>query len=248
MDPSYIYFKEINIDQDKSFTADFLFTFKNTANNLSIILNPSNDLINVESGLEEVENTLIDELFYTVKKIKEKIEEYKAIPIKHFINENYFLYDKSNLIKKTFITAINKQLSLYDFFSYFLGKNWDFKPKIVNFERFFKVPRRKKSLKSNLKLQLAQIDGSEVKTSDNKIYHFLITKLRKRRKKGMSEPIETIIIRAQQDFDVVGGLNPIQIEIKDDRVTNILKKYKNVVYKITPLGILFSASVTNDTS
>ena len=100
MDPSYIYFKEINIDQDKSFTADFLFTFKNTANNLSIILNPSNDLINVESGLEEVENTLIDELFYTVKKIKEKIEEYKAIPIKHFINESYFLYDKSNLIKK----------------------------------------------------------------------------------------------------------------------------------------------------
>ena len=64
----------------------------------------------------------------------------------------------------------------------------------------------------------------------------------------MSEPIETIIIRAQQDFDVVGGLNPIQIEIKDDRVTNIFKKYKNVVYKITPLGILFPASVTNDTS
>ena len=74
-----------------------------------------------------------------------------------------------------------------------------------------------------------QIDGSEVKTSDNKIHHFSITKLGKRRKKGMSELIETIIIRAQQDFDVVGGLNPIQIEIKDDRVTNIFKKYKNVV-------------------
>ena len=39
----------------------------------------------------------------------------------------------------------------------------------------------------------------------------------------MSESIETIIIRAQQDFDVVGGLNPIQIEIKDDRITNLLK-------------------------
>ena len=92
---------------------------------------------------------------------------------------------------------------------------------------FLKFLVEKKSLKSNLKLQLAQIDGSEVKTSDNKIYHFLITTLGKRRKKGMSEPIETIIIRAQQDF--VGGLNPIQIEIKDDRVTNIFKKYKNVV-------------------
>ena len=64
----------------------------------------------------------------------------------------------------------------------------------------------------------------------------------------MSEPIETIIMRAQQDFDVAGGLNPIQIEIKDDRVTNIFKKYKNVTYKITPLGIFFPASITSDTS
>ena len=113
---------------------------------------------------------------------------------------------------------------------------------------FLKFLVEKKSLKSNLRLQLAQIDGSEVKTSDNKIHHFSITKLGKRRKKGMYELIETIIIRAQQDFDVVGGLNPIQIEIKNDTVTNILKKYKNVIYKITPLGILFRASVTNDTS
>ena len=64
----------------------------------------------------------------------------------------------------------------------------------------------------------------------------------------MSEPIETIIIRAQQDFDVFRGLNPMQIEIKDDRIINMLKKYKNVVYKITPLGILFPAAVTNDTN
>ena len=33
----------------------------------------------------------------------------------------------------------------------------------------------------------------------------------------MSEPIDTIIIRAQQNFAVAGGLNPIQIEIEDDR-------------------------------
>ena len=64
----------------------------------------------------------------------------------------------------------------------------------------------------------------------------------------MAEPIETIIIRAQQDFDVDGGLNPTQIEIKDNKITNLLKKHKNIVYKITPLGILFSASVTNNTS
>ena len=45
----------------------------------------------------------------------------------------------------------------------------------------------------------------------------------------MSEPIETVIIRVQQNFDVAGGLNPIEIEIKDDTVFNIIKKYKNVV-------------------
>ena len=40
----------------------------------------------------------------------------------------------------------------------------------------------------------------------------------------MSKPIETLIIRVQQNFDIEDGINPIQIEIKDDRVTTILKK------------------------
>ena len=63
----------------------------------------------------------------------------------------------------------------------------------------------------------------------------------------MQEPIETIIIQAQQNFDVVGGLNHIQIEIEDDRIINALKKYKNVIYKITTLGFSSSSSIKNDT-
>ena len=42
----------------------------------------------------------------------------------------------------------------------------------------------------------------------------------------LPDPIETVIIRAQQDFDVVGGLNPIQIQISDDTVLNLFKKHK----------------------
>ena len=57
----------------------------------------------------------------------------------------------------------------------------------------------------------------------------------------MQEPAETVLIRAQQNFKIVEGLNPIQIEIEDDRVVNILKRYENVMYKLTPLGILFAA-------
>ena len=95
-------------------------------------------------------------------------------------------------------------------------------------------------------MQLTHADGSEVKTSDKKIHDFSITKLEKRKKTITPEPIETIIIRAQQDFDVVGGLNPIQIKISDDTILNSQKKYKNVAYKITPLGMLFPATITND--
>ena len=81
-----------------------------------------------------------------------------------------------------------------------------------------------------------------------KIHHFSIAKLGKKRKVNVREPIETIIVRGQQNFDVDGELNPIEIEIKDDRITNLLKKYKNAVYNITPFGIVFPASITNDTT
>ena len=63
----------------------------------------------------------------------------------------------------------------------------------------------------------------------------------------MSEPIDTVMIRVRQNFDFVGGLNTIQIEIRDDTVINILKKYKDVVYKIILLGLLFPATIKNDT-
>ena len=64
----------------------------------------------------------------------------------------------------------------------------------------------------------------------------------------MSEPIETIIVRAQQEFDVASGLNPMEIEINDDRLVSILKKYKNVICKITPHGLLLTATITNETN
>ena len=73
-------------------------------------------------------------------------------------------------------------------------------------------------------------------------------KLGRKRKLPIQEPIETVIIRAQQNFEIVRGLNPIPIEIEDDRVVvNWPKKRKNVMYKLTPFGILFPASIKNNT-
>ena len=98
-----------------------------------------------------------DEIFYpVVKYLIEKIAEYNAIPTKNFINEGYFLYEKSILIKKTFITAINKQLNLSESFSYFSGKTDISNLKLINPNDFLKIFIEKNSLKSNLKFQLAQ--------------------------------------------------------------------------------------------
>ena len=48
----------------------------------------------------------------------------------------------------------------------------------------------------------------------------------------MLQPIETTIIRVQQNFDVVSDLNPAQIEIEDDRIINILKNTKMFFIKL----------------
>ena len=50
----------------------FLFRFKNLPNSISSILNPSYDLINIESNTEQAENNLTEELFSKKKILKKK--------------------------------------------------------------------------------------------------------------------------------------------------------------------------------
>ena len=38
----------------------------------------------------------------------------------------------------------------------------------------------------------------------------------------MPEPTESVIIRAQQNFDTDGGINPLKIELEDDKIIDIL--------------------------
>ena len=77
------------------------FSFKvNGTNKIKEKLNPSSNLLNFETNTESEQNTISDEIFYPVEKyLKKKKAEYNAIPTKNFINESYFLYNKSNLIK-----------------------------------------------------------------------------------------------------------------------------------------------------
>ena len=94
-----------------------------------------------------------------------------------------------------------------------------------------------------MNFHLTSISGNVPTLKAKKIYNLSLTRIRRKRKLPMQEAIETIIICTQQNFETAGGLNPVQIEMKDDTVVNMLKKHKNVMYTLTPLGILFPASI-----
>ena len=77
-----------------------------------------------------------------------------------------------------------------------------------------------------MSFQLTNISGAIPKLKDSKIYNFSLTRIGEKRKRKMAEPIETVNICAQQNFEIPGGLNPVRIKIEDDRVLNILKNIK----------------------
>ena len=54
--------------------------------------------------------------------VKTVIENYIKKVTVGFINESYFLYDKSNVIEQTFVTEINKLISVYGSIRFFNKK------------------------------------------------------------------------------------------------------------------------------
>ena len=72
------------------------------------MLEPSEDLINTESDEEETMTVATTHDFNPkFKGINNSIKNYKNTPVTYYINESYFVHYKSDLIKDTFITAIN---------------------------------------------------------------------------------------------------------------------------------------------
>ena len=58
------------------------------------------NLINTESGTEETSTVPTQYSFYSgQQQIEQDIKTYNNVPLKYFINEGYFLYDKNDLIK-----------------------------------------------------------------------------------------------------------------------------------------------------
>ena len=117
----------------------FKFSFPKIKSAISDILNPTKNLLNIENELEEASNSLNSEPFpHTKKIIDDKIAQYNNFPTKDFVNESYFLYDKSFLIKRTSVTARNKTIFLYGSFSHFSGKTTKRKINLLDLSNFLK--------------------------------------------------------------------------------------------------------------
>ena len=145
--------------------------FPNASAKLKEHLLPSKNLLNVTSGTEEVDNVLTqNDLFPIQKNIKDKINEYNSTSEKNFVNESYFLYDKSNLILDIFITALNKKISIYGSFSYFQGKTEEEQIRLLSAGNFLKFSVNKNTLKGELKFQLTKISGKNPKTKKYTIF------------------------------------------------------------------------------
>ena len=122
----------------------------------------------------------------------------------YLINESYFLYDKSNLIKETYIATLNKRISIYGSISYFDKKTENEIFKIISPENLLKFFVKKNTNKDSLSFQLTIVSGNLPILKDKKIHNLSLTRIGRKRKLPMQEPIETVIIRAQQNFEIVG--------------------------------------------
>ena len=139
--------------------------------------------MNSEVGQEETTTVPARDIFSPeYKRIKDNIKNYKNTPTTHYINKSYFLYDKSDLIKDTFITALNKKISIYGSISYLNKKTENEIFKIVSQEEFLKLYVDKDTSKYSLSFQLRNISGDIPKLKDSKIYNFSLTRIGEKRK------------------------------------------------------------------
>ena len=130
------------------------------------------------------------------------------------------------IIEQTFITEINKLRSICGSISYFNKKGVNEIVQIISFNNPLKFLVSRGTIKKPLDFQLTKIDENLPTLSDKKVYNFSLTEIRTKSKRQRNEPIETVIIRDQQKIDLHDVLNPVQIEINDAQLLNILKNIK----------------------
>ena len=87
------------------------------------------------------------------------------------------MYDKSDLIKETYITALNKKVSIYGSISYFNKKTKNEMFKIISPENFLKFFVNRDTNKDSLSFQLMSISGNLPTLRDKKVHKLSLTRI-----------------------------------------------------------------------
>ena len=125
------------------------------------------------------------------------------------IQSSFFLYYRSNIIKKTFVNEIKEFLPIMCYFGYF-GKTTDIQNiDLISSKNTQKFYTEKNTIRDRLGFELKHLSGTDLETDDNKLYEILFTRLSKS-KKSMNI-LDFLIIRGQQVFEEGRDINPIEI-------------------------------------
>ena len=96
--------------------------------------------------------------------------------------------------------------------------------------------------------------SKKIRFKQEKIKNILIISApAKTRKRKMTETlvevevVETLLIKALQNFDNYTVLNPLDIDIRSNYMTEKINSYKGHVYQVLIRNLLFSANITNKT-
>ena len=117
-------------------------------------------------------------------------------------------------MKETFITEIIKNILTYSSISYFAKKAENEIFQIISPENSLKFSIEKDTTKNSVDFQLTSISGKLPKIWDKKIYNFSLSQIGSKSKEQITEPIESVIIRGQQKFELNGILNPVLLKLK----------------------------------
>ena len=161
------------------------------------------------------------------------------------IQSSFFLYDRSSVIKKTFVSELDDFLPIMCSFGYFGTKHNIQNIDLISTKNAQKFYIEKDAIKERLDFQLKHVSGTELVTDDNKVHELLFKKLSKTKK--TMNVLDFLIIRGQQVFEEGGHINPIEIKIEDNRVQFFFDKYKDNKVKFKLIGLLIASSVGNDT-
>ena len=66
-------------------------------------------------------------------------------------------------------------------------------------------------------------------------------------KRKMTEIVETLLVKALQNYDSYTVLNPLEVNLRSNYLNQKINEYKGFTFEVIHRNLLFSSSITNDT-